>query len=168
MIKIKAIAIIVVASSLNLFAQFRSAEIGVDGLTCSACSRTVEMSIRKLNFVQDVKMNPERAEGRIIFKSNVKVSIEDVAKAVANAGYSLRHLNAVFSFNKLAVKDDYCFSFEGNQYQFVKTGVKMLGGEMTLKFLGKEFLSRKEYKKWELELKPVCDKSKGAVFYVTL
>src|ERR1700749_3409802 len=29
------------------FAQFSWAQIGVDGLTCSACTRSVEMSIRK-------------------------------------------------------------------------------------------------------------------------
>ena len=161
-------SVIILTSSVDLSAQFKSAEIGVDGLTCSACTRSVEMSIRKLDFVQDVEMNLEHTQGKITFKPNAKVNIEKVAKAVVNAGFSVRYLSAIFSFTNVGVKDDYCFSFEGDQYQFIKTGVKMLSGETTLKFLGKEFLSRKEYKIMEPDLKPVCDKSTGAVFYVTL
>jgi copper chaperone CopZ len=168
MIKLKIFIAIVLTSSLNLYAQFKTAEIGVDGLTCSACTRTVEMSIRKLDFVQDVQMNLEHTEGKITFKPNVKVDIEKIAKAVVNAGFSVRYLNAVFTFNHVNAKDNDCFAFEGNQYQFIKTGAKTLNGETTLKFLGKEFLSRKENKKWELDLKPACSKSTGVVFYVTL
>ena len=49
----------VLLTSIGVKAQFISAEIGIDGLTCSACTRSAEMSIRKLPFVADVKMNIE-------------------------------------------------------------------------------------------------------------
>ena len=113
-------------------------------------------------------MNLEHTQGKIIFKPNAKVEIERIAKAVVNAGFSLRYLSVIYSFTNVSVKDNFCFSFEGNQYQFLKTGAKTLNGEMTLKFIGKEFLSRKEYKQWEPDLKPVCDKSTGVVYFVTL
>src|SRR4051812_38883306 len=90
-----------VAETAQSSAQFKSAMVGVNGLTCSACTRTVEMSIRKLDFVQDVTMNLENTEGKIVFKENADVDISKVARAVTDAGFSVRYLTAVFLFNNV-------------------------------------------------------------------
>ena len=113
-------------------------------------------------------MNLEHTQGKITFKPNAKVDIEKIAKAVVNAGFSVRYLNANFSFKNITVNNGYCYAFESKSYQFVKTENKVLNGEATLKFIGKDFLSRKEFKKWEPDLKPACNTSSGTVFFVTL
>jgi copper chaperone CopZ len=149
-------------------AQFVSAELGVGGLTCSACTKAVEMSIRKLDFVQDVQMNLENTTGKITFKAGALIYIDKIAKAVENAGFSVTYLHATFSFNSLAVSNNYCFTYVGNQYQFVKVGNKTLSGNQTITFIGKDFMTAKEYKKWSKDLTPTCSTGKSELFYVTL
>lgn len=55
-------------------AQFLWAEIGVDGLTCFACSRSVEISVRKLDFVDSVVMNLEYTDRKVYFKKERRLS----------------------------------------------------------------------------------------------
>jgi copper chaperone CopZ len=155
---------------LLCFGQFKSAEIGVDGLTCSACTRSVEMSIRKLNFVRDVVMNLENTEGKIIFKDSVKIEIDKIAKAVTDAGFSVRYLHASFNFNNIPVSENFCWNYEGGQYQFVKTEDKKLNGVVTLKFIGEKYLSKKEIKKWSAIISSAKGKGCNAknIYYVTL
>src|SRR4051812_34474653 len=86
-------------------AQFLWAEIGVDGLTCSACTRSVEMSLRKLDFVDSVVMNLEHTDGKIYFKKDQSVEPDKIAQAVVNAGFSVRFLKANFNFSGTQVKD---------------------------------------------------------------
>jgi copper chaperone CopZ len=149
-------------------AQFTSAELGVDGLTCSACTRSVELSIRKLDFVKDVQMNLDNTVGQITFVPGKHISIEKVAKAVTDAGFSVRYLQATFNTElTIPLKDTHCFIADSVTYQFVKDSPTKLENGTVLKFIGKKFLSSKEYKKWKTELKPQCSGIK-AFYYVTL
>ena len=154
--------------SVRASANYTWAMLGVDGLTCSQCSRSVEMSIRKLSFVQDVEMDLANTEAKITFKLAAKVDIQKIAQAVYDAGFSVRYLSAGFVFDNTGVVNNTCFPFEGNQLQFIKVSPQVLKGEVTLKFIGKKFISAKEYKKWQSSLIPVCDKTKGEILYVTL
>ncbi|MGZ4033427.1 MAG: heavy-metal-associated domain-containing protein [Bacteroidia bacterium] len=136
---------------LGAFAQFNYALIGVDGLTCSACTRSVEMSIRKLSFVDSVTMNLEHTEGKIIFKKGAKVEVDKIAKAVVDAGFSLRSLYAGVNFDHLKLSNDLCWMFDGNNYHFVKIANDTeLNGIVTVKFIGEKFMSKKEFKNWKM------------------
>ncbi len=152
----------------NSFGQFQWVKVGVDGVTCSQCSRSVELSIRKLDFVLDVRMNFEHPEGKITFKSGETVDVEKIAKAVVNAGFSVRYLSAGFIFKNTNVSNGSCYLFKDRQYQFVKTDTKILNGEAIIIFIGKSFMQSKEYRKWKPDLIPICDKPKGPSFYITL
>jgi copper chaperone CopZ len=166
-LKVLFIVLVVALFSHSSNAQFVSAEIGVDGLTCSACTRSVEMSIRKLDFVADVQMNLENTLGTITFKAGSAVDIEKLAKAVVNAGFSVRYLNAVYKADSsLQVADNYCMSYNGANYQFVKVSPTKMQN-ITMKFIGKEFLPAKEYKVWKDSLKAQCTGSKST-YFVTL
>ena len=159
---------LLLTAPFGVMANFTYVQIGVDGLTCSQCSRSVEMSIRKLSFVEDVQMNLANTEGKITFKPGAKIDIKKIAQAVFDAGFSVRYLNGGFTFDNVAINVNSCFPFDGNQFQFVKVDSKILNGETIIKFIGKKFLSNKEYKKWKNSLQPVCEKSKGELFYITL
>jgi copper chaperone CopZ len=154
--------------SLCASSNYSWVQVGVDGLTCSQCSRSVEMCIRKLSFVQDVVMNLANTEGKITFKPGTKVDIKKIAQAVVDAGFSVRYISAGFVFENASISENSCFPFEENQFQFVKVDPKTLNGETTLKFIGKKFLNPKEFRKWKGSLQPVCDKLKGEILYVTL
>ena len=158
----------------SLKAQFLWAEVGVDGLTCSACSRSVEMSIVKLNFVDSVVMNLEHTEGKIYFKKNTKVEMDKIAQAVVDAGFSVRFLKAAFLFNAgsvffaPSVSGKNQFVYENTIYQFLKPLDKTLSGETTITFIGKKFLSKKEFAHWKNELKNDAPPQKEKIYFITL
>ncbi len=149
-------------------AQFTSAIIGVNGLTCSACTRTVEMSIRKLDFVKDVEMNLENTEGKIIFKENSDVDISKLAGAVTDAGFSVRNLIANYIFHDVMVGKNFCFNAGKFKMQFISVQEKKLNGEVPLIFLGKDFQSKSELKKVKSLLEGKCVEETGLIYFVTL
>src|ERR1700759_948909 len=93
-------------------AQFQAVYIGVNGLTCSQCTRTVEMRIRKLDFVADVQMNLEHTEGKIILKKDKKADIEKIAQAVIDAGFSVRYLQADLMVDISVIPVGSCFIYK--------------------------------------------------------
>jgi copper chaperone CopZ len=147
-------------------AQFLWAELGVDGLTCSACSRSVEMSLRKLSFVDSVDMNLEHTQGKIFFKKNGIVDADKIAQAVVDAGFSVRFLRADFSFT--SIPENAQFTFENTKYQLIKTADKKINKETILTFIGKNFLSKKEFSHWKNELKNFPVSKKEKTYFVTL
>jgi copper chaperone CopZ len=154
--------------ALSLCAQFTWVQVGVNGLTCSQCSRSVEMSIRKLDFVADVQMNLEHTEGKILLKSGTEANVEKIAQAVFDAGFSVRYLTAGFVFDHTAVSENSCFSFSGGMFQFLTDKATELNGETTITFIGKKFLPQKEYKTWKSKLQNHCGKEGKKVYYITL
>lgn len=148
-------------------AQFRSATLGVDGLTCSACSFGTEKSIRKLDFVEDVKMDLNRNIAEITFKKDSKVDMDALVKKVYDAGFSVRFVQAVFHFDNTAAAPNTCFSYNNDQYQFIGGDGRSLTGEVKLNFIAKTYVPDKELKKWKKQLKPACLTS-GKVYFVTV
>ena len=149
-------------------AQIKEVAIGVNGLTCSQCTRSVEMHIRKLSFVKNVEMNLEHTNGKIIFKDQKKVDLEKIAQAVSDAGFSLRSLEAQFSFDHVKVSSGYCYDYAGDKYEFVETPTRELTGDVTVKLIGEKFLPKKDFKKWEPGLKTSCTNATGKIYYVTM
>lgn len=159
-IRILPILFLLMLAQFNASAQFTSAEIGVDGLTCSACTRSVEMSIRKLGFVDSVAMNLEHTEGTVIFKKNAKVDIEKIAKAVTDAGFSLRSLTASVNVNELKAGNDFCWVYENNTYHFVKMPAAAdLKGTIKLRFIGADYMSKKELRGWKNYMTSSCNEA---------
>jgi len=149
-------------------AQFQTVFIGVNGLTCAQCTRTVEMSIRKLDFVADVQMNLEHTEGKIVLKKDKKADMEKIAQAVTNAGFSLRYLNADLSVDNSVYTSGQCFTYKGDQYVFTQPPRDQLKGVVRLKFIGKKFLSKNEFKKMEPLTTATCSGAAGKVYHVAI
>ncbi len=142
-------------------AQFRQANIGINGLTCSQCSRSVEMQLRKLSFVKDVQMDLASTEGTITFAAGKKVDIHAVAKAVKDAGFSVRFLKANISQEDLAGSENDCIMLRGNAYKVIGTlPDKPL---ITLKFVGRDYLSKADLKQYKL---PTAQCRAERVYYV--
>lgn len=154
------------ASSVQ--AQFRSATLGVDGLTCSACSFGTEKSIRKLEFVEDVKMDLNKNIAEITFKKDSKVDIDALVKKVYDAGFSVRFVQAVFNFDHVNAAPNTCFLYNNDQYQFISSDSKPLTGEVKLNFIAKTYVPDKQLKKWKKQLKPACQAANGKVYFVTI
>jgi cation transport ATPase len=149
------------------YAEFKEVSVGVNGLTCSQCSRSVEMRIRKLSFVSDVKMNLEHTEGHIFFRKGEKIEVDKIAAAVEDAGFSVRFLKAVFDFGNSSVSTDKCYNFSGDSYTFINPSQSVLKGSVSLTFLGTKFQEKREMKKWKGKLKKQCT-ARGNVYFVSL
>src|SRR5688572_11869790 len=80
-------------------AQFISAEIHIDGLTCSMCSYSVQRSVQKLEFVKKVNVDLNTNVATIEFKEAPNVNIHDLIKSVKEAGFSVNSLTASFKIN---------------------------------------------------------------------
>ena len=99
-------------------------------ITCSQCSRTVEISIRKLDFVADVQMNLEHTEGKIILKNGKKADMEKIAQAVTDAGFSLRYLKADLTIDNSINTSGQCVNYKGDEYVFTAAPKQPLTGNL--------------------------------------
>lgn len=137
--------------------------IGVNGLTCSQCTRSVEMQLRKLDFVKDVKMDLEHTNGAIVLKENKKFDPYLIAKAITDAGFSVRFVKLLQPYPADADNSNGCFTFKNINLQMVSTSIEPSGNALML--LGSQFLPREEYKKWKGKLVQHCS---GDVYFVTI
>jgi len=148
--------------------QFKSVEMGIDGLTCSMCSRSVEMSLVKLDFIDRIEMDLNSNRSEIFFREGMYVSIDKVAQAVIDAGFSVAYLNALFDFKEQPIDTHTCWNYAYETYHFLEVSQPQLKGETVLKFIGTNFLSRSELKKWEAQLSAAKNKGCGQNEYYSV
>jgi len=60
-------------------------KIKVEGMSCKHCVATVEKAIKSIDGVENIHVDLEKKEAEFELKGNV--NIEDVKKAVRDAGY---------------------------------------------------------------------------------
>jgi hypothetical protein len=129
-------------------AQFISATLGLNGLTCSMCSLGIQSELEKLPFVENVTLNLNTNIANILFKVNEKVDMRAVVGAVYKAGFSVGYTEADYIFDQLPVSHQSGFLYEGSYYQFLKPSQKILNGRTTIKFVDKKFINKKAYSFW--------------------
>ena len=161
--------ILLLSTKLSIAQEgYVSASIGIDGLTCSACSYGTEKSLKKLDFVKEIKMDLNTKTAEIKFIPGKKVSVEALAQKVIDAGFSVRFIKVSFIFKDTSVKENSEYTYDADVFHFIKTETKQLKRNHTLQFLGKKYLSAEEYKKWK-SLIPETKKEEGKkIYYVTL
>ncbi|HET8572785.1 MAG TPA: heavy-metal-associated domain-containing protein [Edaphocola sp.] len=130
-------------------AQVLQAEVGVNGLTCSQCSRNVEMELRKLAFVQKVDMNLEHTSGVVLFKRGSRVSVAELAQAVVNAGFSTRYIRLTFDFKAIRPGRK-CFTVGQDVFYFLQPLPAQHPEKMTFQVIGKGLLPKKALKQFVL------------------
>lgn len=141
-------------------AKVLSVKIGVNGLTCPMCTRSVEMEIRKLSFVKEVTMNLEHTEGVITFNENETVNFHRIAKAVVDAGFTVRFLSAEIKVEgQDLTESDVCHTFDNNLFSLVDQKKAGVGETIQVMFIGKAYQEKQEYQKWKPRVKAGC---KGA------
>ncbi len=141
------------------YSKIVSAEIGVNGLTCSMCSRSTELAIKKLDFVESVEMDLEKAHGIIKFKSDAVIDFKKIANAVKDAGFSVRFL-------KLNI--DECPKLENNTITINQNTIQIYGNAIgninqkavTLTLFGNDFMEKKQLKKWQVQYAISTSKNK--------
>jgi len=165
------VAILVTTISIAK-AQFTKAELQVSGLTCSMCSNATEKSLRKLDFISDIKTDLNRNLFIITFKKDAAVSLDQISQKVQSAGFSVNSLRATFNFDNVKVSNNYHFKYNGTLYDFLNVGDKTLDGPVAVTVLDKNFVPASTYKKYAAMADVPCYKTGmmdgSRVYHVTI
>lgn len=159
-------------ASWQLQAQFVQAEVSVNGLTCSQCSRSVELALKRLPFVESVAMNLQEPKAVVVFKKNTGINFFNLAKAVQDAGFSVRSIKAKFLPSKNDWTETSCFNSNGTLYY--RKGIDNVANKnYNVLLLGKGLISKTELDKYkhkvQEEREASCDtKSKVEIPYLLL
>ncbi len=154
------------------FAQFTSASVRINGLTCSSCSMATEKAMMSLDFVEQVVMNLDAHVATVTFKAGQKVSLKALAQKVVDAGFSVGHLEATLQLNTPMALVDNSLAYGGDVYRFVSGQYSTFSTSVTITLVGSLYMDKGEFKKWKSRVdaaaKPTDNASPlVAVYYVT-
>lgn len=147
---------VLIISILHSDAQFSKASLVASGLTCSMCSKSIYKALTKLSFVESVKANIKESSYSIIFKNNVPVKLDNIHKAVADAGFSVAKLQVFTDFSNVSVRNDSHLKVGNENLHFLTTNPQTLNGEVKLTVVDKGFVTDKEYKKYAASTQMKC------------
>lgn len=153
--------LLLLALAPRAHAQYAEVRIGVDGLTCSQCTRSVEMHLRRLDMVKEVRMNLEHTNGVVILDPTKRADLSRLAKAVKDAGFSVRYVRVPITVDP----GSNCVTQGKTTYQLIGDEGKA-GGLQWVQVLGADLMSRKEWRRWEPLLKNKCGTTGGKLLFV--
>lgn len=129
-------------------ADLLSIKIGINGLTCSMCSRTVEKSLLQLPFIDRVEMNLATTEARVLVKENFVISIKEIARSVKDAGFSVRSVRMEIDLKDVQISEDGVFYTHGLQFKWLGKITLTTSGPVFLLLIDQLYLPPKERAKW--------------------
>ena len=127
--------------------KITSAEIQVNGLTCSMCSQATEKSLRTLNYVSSVKPDLNKNLFVLTFK-NEAVSIDQLKNKVEDAGFSVGRLTTEMAFDNVKVDANGQAQIGNAVYRFVNVKNKTLNGPVKVTIIDKSFVTAPVFKSW--------------------
>lgn len=151
----------------SLYGQVSDVYVGINGLTCSQCSRSVEMQLRKLSFVKDVDMNLQTTNAHVVLKKSNICDFSGLEKAVKNSGFSLRDIVVSFDLSHESVQNGlHCFSWKGDKYIWTNKLEFSDTGKVKMRIVAVKDLKRKE--RLLLNIPKNFDCKGNKTYYVTL
>lgn len=160
------ILIFVICFYSHLSAQFISATVGLNGLTCSACSNATEQSIRQLDFVEYVDMDLDNNLARVVFKKDRRVDIKKLSAKVYDAGFSVSSMDAVYRFEPSLIIHGNCLTLNQENYFIIDVKDTLFTGERIMTVIDKKMMSRTAFKAYKLVLKSQCN-GREPDYYIT-
>lgn len=151
--------ILALMASTNAGAQLISADIGVNGMTCSMCARGTEETLKRLDFIDSIDVDLNTLVAHITFKKNMDVPVEALLKAVEDAGFSVRNITAVFDFKNQKIGKDEHVDYGNDVFHFLGVEDQTLNGPVSIRFVDKPFVSKKEFKEWSKKTSMTCYKN---------
>lgn len=153
----KLLFIVAIATlSLSLNAQFSKATLQANGLTCALCSNSINKALQKVGFIESVKSDIKNTAFNIQFKKDNEVNVDQIKKAVEEAGFSVGSLKLTGDFNNLKVENDKHIKIGNANFHFVNIKDQVLNGEQTITIVDKNFVSDKAFKAIKAATKKDC------------
>lgn len=143
-------------ASITMQAQFNSASLQASGLTCALCTKAINNALSRLAFVQSVEPDIKNSAFKISFRNSAAVKIDELKKAVEEAGFSVASLRLTGKFSRLAIKNDEHVDIGGETFHFLKVNDQLLNGEKEIRIVDKAFLPAKEFKHYSAATTMQC------------
>jgi copper chaperone CopZ len=142
------ISAFILFSGLHASAQIQSVTLQASGLTCSMCSRAIYKALEKVSDVASVQEDIEHTSYHIQFSDPGKISLENLKKAVTDAGFSVAWMEVKARFNQTEVASDSTLKLNEFVFYFVNISKQKLNGERRLLIVDKDYLLEKDRKKY--------------------
>jgi len=141
---------------VQLNAQFAKATLQATGLTCAMCSNAINKALQAKPFIESVKSDIKNSSFNIVFKENADVDINEIRKAVEDAGFGIGSLKLTGNFKEVKVDSDAHVTIGDEYFHFINTSSQVLNGEQTITIVDKDFLTAKQFKKFSEGVKMKC------------
>lgn len=132
---------ILVAFSQISFSQISKITIGINGLTCSQCSRSVAIKLEQDDQVKSVEMDLEETFAYVTLKDNNKIDFEQLAKDVKAAGFSVRSIDVDYTIENTENIDIVKI---GSKTIWLDKKIPQDTSKITFRLLGKTFNANKK------------------------
>ena len=141
-------------SAGNLSAQqISSAELQVNGLTCSMCSQATEKSLKTLGFVEDITPDLNTNTFMIKFKKDKAVNVDQIKQKVQAAGFSVGNLVTTYNFNNVKVDANGLAQVGSGVIKVLNAKSQVLNGNVKATVVDKNFIPANAFKKKALQFK---------------
>ena len=152
----KTILILLLLWSSPAHSQIKSATLTASGLTCSMCSKAIYKALVKVPFIGNVEPDVEKSIFTMQFKDGSNVVLDDVKKAVENAGFSVASMQVTAFFNNIEVYNDAHINVGGSTFHFLNVSKQTLQGDKIFRVVDKNYLPAAEHKKYSKYTKMKC------------
>lgn len=125
-----------------------SAEIQVNGLTCSMCSQATEKSLKTLDFIGAVTPDLNKNVFKVRFKTDRPVSVDQIKNKVEDAGFSVGSLTTEIDFDNVTIDASGQARVGNTIYRFVNAKSKTLDGPVKIAVIDKNFVPAAAFKVW--------------------
>jgi copper chaperone CopZ len=137
-------------------AQFTGARLQAIGLTCAMCSNAINKSLKTKAFIASVNPDIKNSSFDIVFKESVEVDIDEIRKAVEDAGFSVGRLALTGKFSGVKIENDKHVQIGDRLFHFLNVSSQVLDGERTIIIVDRNFLTDKQFKKYGAATKMKC------------
>src|SRR5262249_24357779 len=154
--------------SSSVFSQVQSVSLQAGGLTCSMCSRAIYKSLKKMPEVLAVKEDIAHSTYLIQYKDTENISLDNLKKAVEDAGFSVVRLELKTRFENLEIGKESFVKINDQLFYFIGVPPQSVSGEKKLLVLDKDFLLEKDRKKYESVFPDEKKQAGEKIYHVTL
>ena len=141
---------------LNAMSQIKRVTLQASGLTCSMCSKAVKTALEDVPFVEKVQVDIKNQQYNLSFKDAAQVELDELSKAVEDAGFSVASLKVTASVENLQVARDQHVKIGNSYFHFLNAAGKLLDGEASFNIVDKAYVPAKEFKKFSGMTKMKC------------
>ena len=137
-------------------AQITRVSLTASGLTCSMCSKAVKTALEGVYFVEKVQVDIKNQKYNLSFKEGSHIEIDELGKAVEDAGFSVASLVVSATVGNTLLEKDNHIKIGNSYFHFLNASGQQLNGSTNFTIVDRKFVSEKEFKKFSGLTKMKC------------